>query len=353
MYYSKENYEAFARPKKPTGVDEKSAYLVGGGLTSLAEAAFLIRDGQMAVGRTTILEASSLDIGGLDGSGDEHTGWLIRGGREMESAFECLWDLYPSIQSIEIEGASVLDEFYRLNKADPNFSLQRTTESQGKDPGIGKTFTLDHQGRKDIVKLVLALPETLYDKCIDEIMSSAFFTSNFWLYWRTMFAFEVWHSALEMKLYVQRFIHQIFGLPDFSTLKLTKYNQYESLALPLSTWLFSHDVTIQHKIKVMNVEFNISAERKCAKRIEWIKDGIVGGVNITEKELVFVTNGSLVENSNWGDHKTPAKFLPEVRYGGSWHPWRNIAAQDTSFGRPDKYYMSPNKPSGSLRRLPH
>ena len=35
MYYSNGNYEAFARPRKPEGVDEKSAYLVGSGLASL------------------------------------------------------------------------------------------------------------------------------------------------------------------------------------------------------------------------------------------------------------------------------------------------------------------------------
>ena len=40
--------------------------------------------------------------------------------------------------------------------------------------------------------------------------------SRFWLYWRTMFAFENWHSALEMKRYFQRFIHHIGGLPDFT-----------------------------------------------------------------------------------------------------------------------------------------
>lgn len=47
MYYSHGNYEAFAKPKKPEGVDEKSAYLVGSGLASLAAACFLVRDGQM------------------------------------------------------------------------------------------------------------------------------------------------------------------------------------------------------------------------------------------------------------------------------------------------------------------
>ena len=47
MYYSNGNYEAFARPRKPKGVDEKSAHLVGGGIASLAAAAFLIRDGKI------------------------------------------------------------------------------------------------------------------------------------------------------------------------------------------------------------------------------------------------------------------------------------------------------------------
>lgn len=54
MYYSNGNYEAFARPRKPQGVDQKSAYLVGGGVASLAAAAFLIRDGQMDGRRITI-----------------------------------------------------------------------------------------------------------------------------------------------------------------------------------------------------------------------------------------------------------------------------------------------------------
>ena len=55
MYYSSGNYEAFARPRKPDGVDGKSAWFVGSGLASLAGAAFLIRDGQMPGERITIL----------------------------------------------------------------------------------------------------------------------------------------------------------------------------------------------------------------------------------------------------------------------------------------------------------
>ncbi len=343
MYYSKGNYEAFARPRKPAGVDRKSAWLVGGGLASLAAAAFLVRDGQMAGERITILEASAMGGGALDGAGDAETGWLIRGGREMEDHFECLWDLYRSIPSLEIEGGSVLDEFYWLNKDDPNFSLQRATINQGQDARTGMNFTLTSRARKELIELVLALPEQLYDKRINEVLGEDFLASNFWLYWRTMFAFEEWHSALEMKLYVQRFIHHIDGLPDFSALKFTKYNQYESLVEPLIAWLRRHDVKIQFDTQVMNVRIETTADRKLARRIDWIQGGRTGGVDLTENDLVFVTNGSLVENSVWGDHHTPAAFDPVVRDGGSWHLWRNIAAQDPAFGKPDKFCTFPEQ----------
>ena len=121
MYYSSGNYEAFVRPRKPQGVENKTAWFVGSGLAALAGAAFLIRDGQMPGQRITILEQQLLPGGALDGINEPDKGFVIRGGREMEEHFECLWDLYRSIPSLEIDGASVLDEFYWLDKDDPNW----------------------------------------------------------------------------------------------------------------------------------------------------------------------------------------------------------------------------------------
>lgn len=40
MYYSSGNYKAFARPRKPAGVDGKSAYIIGSGPGALAAACF-------------------------------------------------------------------------------------------------------------------------------------------------------------------------------------------------------------------------------------------------------------------------------------------------------------------------
>ena len=136
IYYSNGNYEAFAKPKKPEGVDEKNAYIVGSGLASLAAACFLVRDGQMPGGHIHILEAMDIAGGACDGIYDSTRGYIMRGGREMENHFECLWDLFRSIPSIETPDVSVLDEYYWLNKEDPNYSLCRATVNRGEDPKV-------------------------------------------------------------------------------------------------------------------------------------------------------------------------------------------------------------------------
>lgn len=341
MYYSNGNYEAFARPKKPVNVDRKSAYLVGSGLASLSAACFLVRDGQMKGEHIHILEEMNIAGGACDGIKDPTKGFIIRGGREMENHFECLWDLFHSIPSIETEGVSVLDEYYWLNKEDPNYSLMRATINRGEDAHTDGKFGLSDKASMEIVKLFFTKDEDLYDKKIFDVFDDEFFSSNFWLYWRTMFAFEEWHSALEMKLYIQRFIHHIGGLPDFSALKFTKYNQYESLILPMIKYLEAHHVHFQYDTKVTNVVFDIQKDKKVAKQIVCIHNGVEERIDLIEDDLVFVTNGSCTENSSLGDENHAPEFNTEN--GGCWELWRNIAKQDSSFGHPDKFCMDTEK----------
>lgn len=337
MYYSNGNYEAFAHPKKPEGVDNKSAYLVGAGLASLAAACFLVRDGQMKGENIHILEESKISGGACDGIKDSNKGFIIRGGREMENHFECLWDLFRSIPSLETEGASVLDEYYWLNKKDPNYSLMRATVNRGEDAHTDGKFGLSEKASMEIIKLFMTKDEDLYDKTINDVFTEEFFASNFWLYWRTMFAFETWHSALEMKLYIQRFIHHIGGLPDFSALKFTKYNQYESLILPMVKYLESHGVQIQYDTKVTNVLFDIDGKKKIAKEIVCIHNGNEETIPLTVNDLVFVTNGSCTEKAMLGDQNTAPDLTIQNGEGACWELWRKIAIQNEEFGHPDKF----------------
>ena len=343
MYYSSGNYEAFARPQKPQGVDEKSAYLIGSGLAALAAACYLVRDGQMAGERIHILEKDPIPGGACDGYQYTDIGYVMRGGREMDNHFECMWDLFRSIPSIETEGVSVLDEYYWLNKADPNYSLCRATEKQGRDAHTDKKFGLSDKAAMEIMKLFFTPDEELYNKRIDEIFDHEVLDSNFWLYWRTMFAFENWHSALEMKLYLKRFIHHVGGLPDFTALRFTRYNQYESMILPMVHYLQEHGVDFQYNTKVVNVEFDIRNGRKAARRIVLQREGREDAIDLTDNDLVFITNGGCVENSAYGSQNEPAAFNKTIREGGGWDMWRKIAAQDPSFGHPDKFCSDPEQ----------
>ncbi len=344
MYYSSGNYEAFARPKKPEGVDQKSAYIVGSGLAALTAACYLVRDGQMKGEHVHILEKGNLPGGACDGYKFENLGYVMRGGREMDNHFEVMWDLFRSIPSIETEGVSVLDEYYWLNKEDPNYSLCRATVNRGQDAHTDGKFDISDKGAMEIMKLFFTPNEDLQDKKITDFFDDEVLKSNFWLYWRTMFAFENWHSALEMKLYIQRYIHHIGGLPDFTALRFTKYNQYESMILPMVKYLESHNVQFHYGVQVTNVEFDCSdSKHKLAKRIDIIENGEAGGIDLTENDLVFITNGGCVENSSMGSQNKPAAYNTELKEGGGWDMWRKIAAQDSDFGHPDKFCHDPEQ----------
>ena len=82
MYYSSGNYEAFAHPKKPEGVDHKSAYIIGSGLAALTAACYLVRDGQMRGEHVHVFEKNALAGGACDGYKYD-IGYVMRGGREM------------------------------------------------------------------------------------------------------------------------------------------------------------------------------------------------------------------------------------------------------------------------------
>ncbi|MGM9972867.1 MAG: oleate hydratase [Clostridiaceae bacterium] len=343
IYYSSGNYEAFARPEKPKGVDNKSAYLVGSGLASLAAACFLVRDAQMPGKNIHILEAMDIAGGSCDGINDPTRGFIMRGGREMEDHFECLWDLFRSIPSIETPGVSVLDEFYWLNKHDPNYSLCRATKNRGQDAHTDGKFNLSQKGIIEIMKLFFTKDEDLYDKTIEDVFDDEVFNSTFWLYWRTMFAFENWHSALEMKLYFQRFIHHIGGLPDFSALKFTKYNQYDSLILPMKKYLEDAGVIIQFGTEVINVEFEFIGDKKIARKIVYKENNDTKEFRLTENDLVFVTNGSCTESTIYGAHDQAPTENAEIRTSGAWNLWKNIAKQDLSFGHPEKFCSNTKK----------
>ena len=329
--------------RKPEGIEDKKAYLVGTGIASLAAGCFLIRDAQMDGNDITFLEKLDVPGGSLDGQFLQNKGYVARGGREMENHFEVLWNLFSTLPSTEDPDQTVLERLYYQNYDDPNYSNCRITHNRGERYDNGK-LNLSPELAKELIDFVLIPDEKLENKAIEDVLSDKLLNSDFWTYWRTMFAFQNWNSALEMKLYMNRFIHHLDGLPDLSMLMFSEHDQYTSFVKPMVKYLKDQGANFKYGVTVDNVEFSISDDKKFAKKIvARDKDDNDMSIDLSEDDLVFVTNGSMTEDSGYGDDNTPAPFKKEAKDEGIWNLWKNIAEQSDDFGNPEKFCSQPEK----------
>lgn len=336
------NYHSLVQSRKSEGIEKKTATIIGTGIAGLAAGCYLIKDAHMDGSRITFLEQLDVAGGSLDGARRENVGYVARGGREMGHHFECLWDLFSAIPSYEDpENMSILDYFFYTNLDDPNSSNCRITKNRGERHDNGK-FNLGQDAAKELMHFMNIADEELEGKAIDEFLSDAVLESDFWTFWRTMFAFENWHSALEMKLYMNRFVHHVDGLPDLSALQFSRYDQYHSFVKPMEKYLKDHGAEFRYGVTVDNVEFSLSDDKKCARRIVATDDtGADASIELTDDDLVFITNGSLTENSGYGDNDNPAPM--DSAQSGSWKLWKNIAAQSDEFGHPEVFCADTEK----------
>lgn len=320
--------------------ENSKIYIVGSGIAGMSAAYYFIRDGHVPGKNIIFLDQLAIEGGSLDGAGNPKDGYIIRGGREMDMTYENLWDIFQDIPALELPAPySVLDEYRLINDNDPNYSKARLIHNQGQIQDFSK-FGLEKKDQLAIVKLLLKKKEELDDLSIEDYFSESFLNSNFWFFWRSMFAFENWHSLLELKLYMHRFLHAIDGMKDFSCLVFPKYNQYDTFVTPLKNFLVEKGVQIQFDTLVKDLDVHINTEGKTVEGIITEQNGEEVRIPIGKDDYVIVTTGSMTESTFYGDNNT----VPEVTIDNSsagqsagWKLWKNLAAKSEVFGKPEKF----------------
>ncbi|WP_116769772.1 MULTISPECIES: oleate hydratase [Maribacter] len=319
---------------------DSKVYIVGSGIAGLSAAYYFIRDGHIPGKNIVFLDQLSIEGGSLDGAGNAEDGYIIRGGREMEMTYENLWDIFQDIPALEMPAPySVLDEYRLLNDNDPNYSKARLIHNKGVVKDFSK-FGLEKKDQLAIVKLLLKKKEDLNNLTIQDYFSESFLQSNFWIVWRTMFAFENWHSLLECKLYMHRFLHLIDGMKDLSCLVFPKYNQYDTFVKPLTEHLKSKGVKIQFDTLVKDLDIQINSEEKIVKGIITEQNNKEVVIAVRENDYVIVTTGSMTEDTSYGTNTKPAiEAIDNSQSGKSdgWKLWKNLAAKSPVFGKPEKF----------------
>lgn len=329
------------RPLAPEGIADRHATIIGSGIAGLAAAFYLIRDGHMPAANITVLDSLPLPGGSMDGAGTAQDGYIVRGGREMNWNYDNFWDMFQDIPAVELpEGHSVLDEYRALNDADANWSRARLLHKQGQIRDFS-TLDLTRAQQWEIIRLLLKRKEDLGDLTISDYFSEGFLQSNFWFFWRSMFAFKNCHSLLEMKLYMHRFLDALDGLNDMTALVFPRYNQYETFILPLVNWLKARGVRFRYNTRVTDLDM---AESSGTRRVTAIRAEVEGAeqvIDIPEGDLVFALPGSMTEGTAYGDMDTVPvleRTGPEPGPQSDWTLWRNLAAKSPVFGKPQKFY---------------
>ena len=335
------NYDR-VHPRKPEGIENKRAYIIGGGIAGLSAAAFLVRDAQMPGKNITVFDQLPVFGGSMDACGNPETGYISRGERELEPYMECLWDLFGSIPSIYEEGRTVLDETRECNKNFEIDSKHRLWE-KGFVAHDETTFGITDKVKEQMIKMMTTPEEQLENITIEQWFSPEFFNSQLWYYWCAMLAFQPYHSLIEMQRYATRFMHQLHLIRSLRGILRTKYDQYHSLILPLQKYLSDAGVNFIADATVTDMDFKYDGNKKTVTALEIRKKGSAEKILLSDNDYVYFTNGSMTQNSTRGSMTTAPVMNKSLTERGCFTLWEKIAKKSDNFGHPEKFVSSPEK----------
>jgi len=315
------------------------AYFIGGGIGSLTGAAFMIRDGGVAGSDITIFEKRLPYGGALDATRLPDGSYSMRGGRMLTTEqYECTWDLLSTIPGAATSGESILKETVAFNELHVTHAQARLVDGNRHKVDVS-TMGFSMHDRMEMMKLTAASEETLGNSRITDWFSPPFFTTNFWYMWQTTFAFQPWHSAIEFKRYLTRFMNEFPLMNTLGGVKRTKYNQYDSIVMPLVRWLEGHGVNLIGGIAVNDIEVVTVGGKYHAKRLDLTQDGANRSIELSADDLVFYTAGSITDATSLGSHESPPKQLTKADSHG-WTLWEKLAQGRPEFGNPAAFNSS-------------
>jgi len=320
----------------------KQVYFVGGGLASLAGAAYLVRDCNFKGENIHIIEGMKILDGSNDGAGDVQNGFVCRGGRMLnEETYENFWELFSGIPSLDMPGKSVTEEILNFDHLHPTHAQARLVDKYGVIQDV-KSMGFNNEDRMALGKLIITPEENLDDMTIEQWFNHTphFFETNFWYMWQTTFAFQKWSSLFEFKRYMERMIFEFSRIETLEGVTRTPYNQYESVILPIKAYLDEHGVDFSINATVTDLDFKqgneitvtaIHVEDENGERV----------IELNPGDVCIMTNGCMTDSATLGDLHTPAAYDPSAPISGEL--WRKVANKKPGLGNPDPFFNHPDE----------
>lgn len=320
----------------------REVYFVGGGLASLAGAAYLIRDCKMPGKQIHIIEGMHILGGSNDGAGDVQNGFVCRGGRMLnEETYENFWELFSSIPSLDMPHMSVTEEILNFDHLHPTHAQARLIDKEGTILDV-TSMGFNTEDRLALGKLMVTPEENLDDMTIEEWFDHTphFFETNFWYMWQTTFAFQKWSSLFEFKRYMERMIFEFPRIETLEGVTRTPYNQYESVILPLKVFLDEHGVDFSINATVTDIDF-AKGEGITATAIHLERHGLEEIIHLNKGDLCIMTNACMTDCATLGDMTTAPEYNPNNPISGDL--WAKIADKKPGLGNPEPFFGKPEE----------
>lgn len=323
--------------RKNPVIPKGKAYFVGGGLGSLAGAAYLIRDCKMPGNQITIFEGMPIFGGSNDGIGTPEKGFVCRGGRMLnEETYENFWELFRSIPSLSKKGKSVTEEILDFDHAHPTSAKARLIDKDGTILDV-KSMGFNQKERMALLRLMNTPEEKLDDMTIEEWFADMphFFTTNFWYMWQTTFAFQKWSSLFEFRRYMRRMILEFSRIDTLEGVTRTPLNQYDSVIRPLEAYLRKEGVIFAENCTVTDIDF-AEGDQITAKALHLTDHGVKRVLELDDDDICIMTNACMTDSATLGDLHTPAP-APSLR-PISGELWSKVAAKKQGLGNPYPFF---------------
>lgn len=329
-------------PVKTKNNDNRQVYFVGAGLASLAGAAYLVRDCNFKGENIHIIEGMRFIGGSNDGFGSAERGFVCRGGRMLnEETYENFWELFSSIPSLEMPGKSVTEEILNFDHLHPTHAQARLVDRNGIITDV-TSMEFNSADRMRLGKLLTIPEDKLDDMTIEEWFRDTphFFETNFWYMWQTTFAFQKWSSLFEFRRYMQRMIFEFSRIETLEGVTRTPYNQYESVILPLKTFLEDFKVDFHMNVDVTDIDFK-DGPGITATAIHISGKDNKSVIEMKPDDVCIVTNGCMTDCASLGDMDTAPVFNPD-------HPisaelWSKISKKKKGLGNPQPFFGHPEE----------
>ena len=322
-------------------VDPKQAHLwiVGGGIAGMATAAFAIRDAGVPGENIHILQELQITGGAMDGTKSPVVpdGLVTRGGRMFEDeAYQTTWDLFSGIPSLEDPDVSVRQEILDFNSTIKTHANARLVDGQHRILDSTE-YGLNARDRFEMTRVLGLSEKALGARRIDEMFGEHFLQTTFWQMWRTTFAFQKWHSAAELRRYFLRFVQEFDRIYTLSGICRTKYNQYDSMIVPLQRWLVAQGVDVRFGTRVTDVDFAAPREPRRATCLHIEDSDGSSTIELGRNDYSFMTIGSITADTTYGGNDTVPPLVRD-RVDHSWSLWEEVAKKAPDFGRPNTFF---------------